>query len=660
MQKHLNELCVEQVNSNPLIFQQQDALAGLFGWEQPGEPGESVPFPDRPPLPETPENERGQWLWDGSVWQWFGRTDRRRLHGGGVLPTGRWRSAREEKLNGLGSGEFVPWWKLDLQLEGIERRRGRASQWDEGKAARRTMEDVRAQTLRAGDLKRWDLPAWLHDFGFKLTPTERSVVGAVVYCHWRQSGGLYDCQVAVAERFGVDERTIRNALWGRPAKPSFGLKRRPGLVERGFVRVTQTWGPGTEGRPSDKSWLILRVGPELEPMVEMAVYEKPRGARPPRGSGITRVIAGKYMGLVRRYVKLGVYERTREAWEERRGYEAKAKAKSAAGDRSVDGGASGAVSVVVRGPEPESESPAVPVAAVPRPSPAVGSVPPDSRRDRVSALGRSSGAGAGGGGGGSAAGVSAGAQAKPGPGRQGGISTSPNSTAQTGASPSPKPEKFSENTAPVGGGGSFRTPPPTNGRLGARARRVKSSCGKLHPAPQKLKERPLSRPLPSRHDLPHLPSTSLSAWVDLQTSKKGTYGPPWDGDVGGGLQPSASRRDRETEPPGERDRLGFFDPYAADRRVLASQGPASSVRTTRRRPDTSETEAAITKLRTRRDMGSRSLERTVTGVLERNPELGSVLGEFLNSALILAEKPKARAQPADAVGDGPEDVDCNV
>ncbi|TPV93787.1 MAG: hypothetical protein B7733_18690 [Myxococcales bacterium FL481] len=621
MPKHLKELCDEQVNSNPLIFQQQDALAGLFGQERPAEPGESVRFPERPPLPEPPENERGQWVWSGSDWEWFGRTDRRRSHGGGVLPTGRWRSSREEKFNGAGSGEFVPWWRLDLQLEGIERRKGRASQWAEGNSARRTMEDVRAQTLRAGDLRRWDVPAWLSDFGFHFTGTERAVLGAVLYCHDRQSGGLYDSQVAVAARLRVSERSIRNALWGRCASVRFGTRRRPGLVERGLVRVTQTWAPGRDGRPSDKGWLILRVGPELESMAEMAAYEKPKGARPPRGSGITRVIARKYMALVRRYVKQGVYARTHEAWAARRAYEAKSKARAAGGDCGVPEGGSGAVPAAVIEPGRPTEPAEAPVAAVERPVASSAPIPSRNPRAREEAQA-------------SPQEVRAISQSRQAVARKSRISPVPNSSSFEGARSLRKPEKLAENPAPVGGGGSYRTPPLPNGRLPASARRGNFSCGKLPPTPENSMERPQTRPSPSRHDTPLPPSTTLSAWIDHQTATKGSYGPSWASGVVEDFQPSASSRDRETERSRATGTPKFFDPYAADRKKLALRAAPPSKR---RKPDTSKTEQALARLRTRRDAQARSLEQTVVDVLERNPELGAVLGDFLNPAEALGE-----------------------
>ena len=185
-----------------------------------------------------------------------------------------------------GTGKHVSCEQLELQLDGIERRVGRASVWDEGLAASRTMDNVEAQCFAVRDLG--DRPASLPEalrgtLPASLTRTQLDVLRAVVTAYMGGALGLYEYQPILASDLGMSERALRYALNGGKGRP-------PGLVELGLLKRRQTWKRGAGDRPSDHHYLLLQAGPALadELLPLTCARRAERGHRLPRRSGYTR------------------------------------------------------------------------------------------------------------------------------------------------------------------------------------------------------------------------------------------------------------------------------------------------------------------------------------------------------------------------------------
>jgi len=240
---------------------------------------------DRPPAPNT------EALWDDRAGEWIDLgSDVRPLDqvapAPGVGPGAR---ARHK-----GTGRWVPWRILEDRLEGVHLRRGRGGAgwlWDPSRSALETMEHLYQQTARAADVGRADVrePSWLRDPRWGLSPRELRLIAVLVSVYEAGWGGLYDCASTVAIDLSIgSERTLRNLLWGQTWKTRGGETRvRPGLVERGFVRVAKTWRPGSrdQGRPSDQHWNLLRLGPAVDRCAAWGTLAKTWTRRAPRGSG---------------------------------------------------------------------------------------------------------------------------------------------------------------------------------------------------------------------------------------------------------------------------------------------------------------------------------------------------------------------------------------
>jgi hypothetical protein len=223
------------------------------------------------------------------------------------------------------SAPAVSWRTLDRQLAGVIQRRGRAGDkwpWREGGPALTTMANVYQQTARASDVGRADLrePAWLGDECYCLSPREARLIVGLLSVYEAKWGGLADCQssVAVALRVG-DERTLRNLLWGTTWTSAAGEKRRrPGLVERGFVTAVQLYKPGRpDGRPSDMHWLLLRIGPTIERAALWAALGKDWTGRAPRHSGWSKGSARAVINGLRSRVCSERYHAAGVAWARR-------------------------------------------------------------------------------------------------------------------------------------------------------------------------------------------------------------------------------------------------------------------------------------------------------------------------------------------------------
>ena len=203
--------------------------------------------------------------------------DDRQLELTGVKAGARWRRKNAK-------GAPIAWAQIDLQLAGIKMRRRRAGTWALHKAAIHTMSNVRAQTYCAADLGALDalsMPAWARG-RWELTPNEEKLLGALWRAYANGTGGLDDCSSTIASDLGMSERTLRNSLNGRGPD---SVSPRPGLIERGLVHVNRTHKQGRHGRKCDDSWLLLRIGPELEAIGHELVHA--RGGAP-RGSGYSR------------------------------------------------------------------------------------------------------------------------------------------------------------------------------------------------------------------------------------------------------------------------------------------------------------------------------------------------------------------------------------
>src|SRR5690606_16055378 len=102
-------------------------------------------------------------------------------------------------------------------------------------------------------------------------------------------------------------------------KTKSGERRRPGLVERGFVQVIETYKPGKRsgGRPSDQHWHLYRIGPAVELAAAIATIAKPWTHRP-RRLGWGRRAARRGLGAMRRGSSRERYRVAGREWSRRR------------------------------------------------------------------------------------------------------------------------------------------------------------------------------------------------------------------------------------------------------------------------------------------------------------------------------------------------------
>lgn len=220
----------------------------------------------------------------------------------GFLPGAAWRRR--------GTGKHVPCEQLELQLDGIERRVGRASTWDSGLSAVQTMDHVEAQCFTVRDLgDRYDtMPSALRGLFPTLTRTQRSLLRAVVTAYMGGAMGIYEFQPILASDLDMSERAMRYALNGGAGRP-------PGLVELGLVRKRQTWKRGAGERPSDHHYLLLQAGPALsELLLPLSCEQRARrGEKPPRRCGYTRTSARAKAAAGRQAGRRARYERAERA-----------------------------------------------------------------------------------------------------------------------------------------------------------------------------------------------------------------------------------------------------------------------------------------------------------------------------------------------------------
>jgi len=201
----------------------------------------------------------------------------------GFFPGGKWRRR--------GTGPHVRCEQLEMKLDGIEKRRGRRSMWEEGRSASVAMAHVEAQCFSVRELgdRSNSLPEFLRGQHPTLTRTQKDVLRAVITAYMAGALGVYEYEAILASDLGMSERAFRYAING-------GKDRPPGLVELGLVKRRQTWKQGTaEGRPSEHHYLLLQVGPELgTQLLPWACTQLARlGRRVPRGSGYTRRSAAR-------------------------------------------------------------------------------------------------------------------------------------------------------------------------------------------------------------------------------------------------------------------------------------------------------------------------------------------------------------------------------
>ncbi len=213
----------------------------------------------------------------------------------GFFPGASWRRR--------GTGPHVRCEQLELKLDGIEKRRGRRSMWDEGRSASLAMAHVEAQCFTVRELgdRSNSLPEFLRGQHPTLTRTQKDVLRAVVTAYMAGALGVYEYEAILASDLGMSERAFRYALNG-------GKDRPPGLVELGLVKRRQTWKQGTaEGRPSEHHYLLLQVGPELgEQLLPWACTQLARlGRRVPKRSGYTRRSAAKRAVELRQKARVG-------------------------------------------------------------------------------------------------------------------------------------------------------------------------------------------------------------------------------------------------------------------------------------------------------------------------------------------------------------------
>ncbi len=213
----------------------------------------------------------------------------------GFFPGASWRRR--------GTGPHVRCEQLELRLDGIEKRRGRRSMWDEGRSASLAMAHVEAQCFTVRELgdRSNSLPEFLRGQFPTLTRTQKDVLCAVVTAYMAGALGVYEYEAILASDLGMSERAFRYAING-------GKDRPPGLVELGLVKRRQTWKQGTaEGRPSEHHYLLLQVGPALgEQLLPWACTQLARlGRRVPKRSGYTRRSAAKRSVELRQKARAG-------------------------------------------------------------------------------------------------------------------------------------------------------------------------------------------------------------------------------------------------------------------------------------------------------------------------------------------------------------------
>ena len=184
-----------------------------------------------------------------------------------------------------GTGKHVSCEQLELQLNGIERRVGRATVWDQGLSATRTMDNVEAQSFTVRDLgdRPASIPGALRGRYPDLTRTQLDLLRVVITAYMGGALGVYEFQPILASDLGMSERALRYALNG-------GKDRPPGLIELGLVMKRQTWKRGAGDRPSDHHYLLLQAAPALvEELLPLTCMRRAdRGARVPRNAGYTR------------------------------------------------------------------------------------------------------------------------------------------------------------------------------------------------------------------------------------------------------------------------------------------------------------------------------------------------------------------------------------
>ena len=224
-----------------------------------------------------------------------------------------------------GTGDHVSCVQLELQLDGIERRVGRASTWDDGLSAARTMDDVEAQCFTVRDLgDRPDtMPGCLRGMFPDLTGSQWALLRAVVTAYVGGALGVYEYQPVLACDLGMSERALRYALNG-------GKDRPPGLVELGLVKRRQTWKRGSTERPSDHHYLLLQAGPALVDILLPATCERraQQGHRVPRRSGYTRSSARREAARARQSARRARFDLAERAVRRSQGEAAERRTES--------------------------------------------------------------------------------------------------------------------------------------------------------------------------------------------------------------------------------------------------------------------------------------------------------------------------------------------
>jgi len=294
--------CEEPPHPSPACFVNAEAQSGLPEVPQTLVPTEASPdeklaevwagYPDE----EVPGTERERRKVEAKAKREAERA-RDAAHSAqlGFFPGGKWRRR--------GTGPHVRCEQLELRLDGIEKRRGRRSMWEDGRSASLAMAHVEAQCFTVRELgdRSNSLPEFLRGQHPTLTRTQKDVLRAVVTAYMAGALGVYEYEAILASDLGMSERAFRYALNG-------GKDRPPGLVELGLVKRRQTWKQGTaEGRPSEHHYLLLQVGPELgEQLLPWACTQLARlGRRVPRGSGYTRRSASTRAVELRQQARTG-------------------------------------------------------------------------------------------------------------------------------------------------------------------------------------------------------------------------------------------------------------------------------------------------------------------------------------------------------------------
>lgn len=215
-----------------------------------------------------------------------------------------------------GTGKHVSCEQLELQLDGIEKRAGRASTWTEGHAAVQTMADVEAQCFGVRELgdRPDSMPAGLRGMFPGLTKTQWALLRVVVTAYMGGALGVYEYQPILASDLDMSERALRYSLNG-------GKDRPPGLVELGLVKRRQTWKAGVGERPSDHHYLLLQAGPALVEVLLplMCMSRAKHGHRIPRRSGYTRTSARRSAAAARQAARRTRYEAAERVVRRRQG-----------------------------------------------------------------------------------------------------------------------------------------------------------------------------------------------------------------------------------------------------------------------------------------------------------------------------------------------------